>query len=128
MLIDLVEAHLPQGYKAWKLVAALYQSRSKEFDTCDAAVIRDHWVKKLCNNFKKPTGMTGEAGDRVCRCIEIEWSIQRKASAGILGIDSAKSSHGSDDGSRYSDEVASVQNEFRPTNINNKRNENGNIL
>jgi hypothetical protein len=47
-------------------------------------------VRKLCNNFKKPTGATGENGDRIQRCIEIERRIQGKTSSGILGASSGE--------------------------------------
>jgi hypothetical protein len=54
-------------------------------------------VKKLCNNFKKPTGRTGENGDRIARCIEIERRIQEAANAAILGVSSAESEHEDED-------------------------------
>jgi hypothetical protein len=62
--------------------------------------ICDNWVRKLCNNFKKPTGGPGDNSDRIFRCLEIERQIQRKANAAILGVTSGESDHDNDKGSR----------------------------
>jgi hypothetical protein len=37
---------------------------------------------------KKPTGRTGENGDRICRCIAIENNNMRKTHLGFLGVSS----------------------------------------
>jgi hypothetical protein len=47
-------------------------------------------VRKLCNNLKKTTGVTGENADRVHCCIEIEQCIQRQSNSGILRVSSAE--------------------------------------
>ena len=85
LLIPIVEGILPQGAEGWRLVAASYKTASGEPDLRDHEALRENWVKKLCNNFKKPTGRTGENGDRIARCIEIERRIQEAANAAILG-------------------------------------------
>jgi hypothetical protein len=37
---------------------------------------------------KKPTGRTGENGDRICQCIVIKKNIMRKTHSGFLGVSS----------------------------------------
>ena len=54
-------------------------------------------MRKLWNNFKKPTGKPGELRDRIFHCISIERRIQDAAIAAILGVSSAESSHSADD-------------------------------
>jgi hypothetical protein len=103
ILIDIVEQQLPQGAEAWRNVALLYQNASNERDLCRGEDIRDNWVRKLCNNFKKPTGQPGNNLDRIFRCLEIEHQIQRKANAAILGVTSGESDHDNNIGSRESD-------------------------
>ena len=93
VLIPIIERLLPQGTEGWRQVATAYHSASRESDVRDAEALRDNWVKKLCNNFKKPTGRTGENGDRIARCIAIERRIQDAANAAILGVSSAESDH-----------------------------------
>ena len=83
LLIPIVEGILPQGAEGWRLVAASYKTASGEPDLRDHEALRENWVKKLCNNFKKPTGRTGENGDRIAHCIEIERRIQEAANAAI---------------------------------------------
>ena len=97
LLIPIVEGILPQGAEGWRLVAASYKTASGEPDLRDHEALRENWVKKLCNNFKKPTGRTGENGDRIARCIEIERRIQEAANAAILGVSSAESEHEDED-------------------------------
>ena len=97
LLIPIVEGILPQGAEGWRLVAASYKTASREPDLRDHDALRENWVKKLCNNFKKPTGRTGENGDRIARCIEIERRIQAAANAAILGVSSAESEHEDED-------------------------------
>ena len=75
LLIPIIERLLPQGAEGWRQVATAYHVASKETDLRDADALRDNWVRKLCNNFKKPTGRTGENRDRIARCIAIERSL-----------------------------------------------------
>ncbi len=60
-------------------------------------------MRKLCNNFKKPTGRRGNNSDQIFRCLEIECQIQCKANAAILGATSGKLDHDNNIGSRESD-------------------------
>jgi hypothetical protein len=103
ILIDIVEQQLPQGLEAWRNVALLYQNASNERDLCRGEDIRDNWVRKLCNNFKKPTGRPSDNLDLIFHCLEIEPQIQCKANVAILGATSGESDHDNNIGSRESD-------------------------
>ena len=72
VLIDIVAKFLPNGELGWKTVAVAYQEQSREEVLRDHADIKKHWIKKLCNEMKKPTGATGENNDRIARCIAIK--------------------------------------------------------
>ena len=51
ILVDIIDDVCPSGAEGWELVASSYQE------------VKEHWVRKLCNNFKKLTGKTGEKDD-----------------------------------------------------------------
>jgi hypothetical protein len=70
---------------------------------CRGEDICDNWVRKLCNNFKKPTGWPGNNSDQIFCCLKIEHQIQCKAIAAILGATSGESDHDNNIGSRESD-------------------------
>ena len=72
LLIDIVGKFLPNGEYGWQTVALAYQEMSKEDNVRDSADMKKHWLKTLCNGMKKPTGRTGESGDRIHRCMAIE--------------------------------------------------------
>jgi hypothetical protein len=80
----------------------LYQNASNERDLCRGEDIHDNWVRKLCNNFKKPTGRPGNNSDQIFRCLEIECQIQRKMNAAKLEATSGELDHNKDIGSRES--------------------------
>ena len=90
ILIDIIDELRPFGNNMWELVAQRYKELSEEDVLRDVKDLKDHWVKKLCNNFKKPTGRTGDAGDRINRCIVIEREIQAQTEAGVLGASSGE--------------------------------------
>jgi hypothetical protein len=69
-----------------------YQERTKEEALHDCTVVKKHWIKNLCNNMKKPTGPTGEDGNRINRCMVIEKKITRKTHSGMLGFTSDEGS------------------------------------
>ena len=96
ILIPIIERILPNGAEAWRLVAIAYKAESGEHELRTEEDLRNNWVRKLCNNFKKPTGSTGDISDRIHRCIEIERRIQRQSNSGILGASSAEDSEDSD--------------------------------
>ena len=72
ILIPIVERILPNGAKAWHLVAIVYNEGSSEQELYSEEDLHNIWVRKLCNNFKKPTGSIGDIMDRIHQCIEIE--------------------------------------------------------
>jgi hypothetical protein len=47
-------------------------------------------MKNLCNSMKKPTGWTGENGDRICWCIGIKKKSMKKTHSKFLGLSSDK--------------------------------------
>ena len=97
LLIDIIEENLPEGLEAWRMVAFAYQNALNQVNLWRVEDIRDNWVRKLCNNFKKPTGKPDELHDHIFCCISIERHIQDAANAAILGVSSAQSSHSADD-------------------------------
>ena len=80
LLLDIVADVLPNGEYGWQTIALAYQEQSKEEILHDTADMKKHWIKVLCNGMKKPTGRTGEAGDRIHWCIAIEKNILKKPS------------------------------------------------
>ncbi len=118
ILINIVEQQLPQGLEAWRNVASLYQNASNENELHRGDDIRDNWVRKLCNNFKKPTGKPGDLTDRIYCCLAIERRIQRRVSAAILGASSGESENENDLGSKdsddFSEKVTVGKNRFLP--------------
>ncbi len=78
LLIDIVADVLPNGEYDWQTIALAYQEQSKEEILHDSTDMKKHWIKVLCNGMKKPTGGTGEAGDRIHRCMAIEKRILKK--------------------------------------------------
>ncbi len=71
-LINIMADVLPNGEYGWQTIALEYQEQSKEEILRDTADMKKHWIKVLCNGMKKPTGWTGEAGDRIHQCMAIE--------------------------------------------------------
>jgi len=59
---------------------------AKEDILRDTDDLKRYWVKTLCNGTKKPTGGTGEKGDRIHKCIAIERWILDTTHSGILGL------------------------------------------
>ena len=89
VLIGIVERILPNGNEGWKIVALAYKEESGEEILRSEDDLKKNWVRKLCNNMKKPTGRMGaDVKDRINRCIAIERRILDKTSSGILGVSS----------------------------------------
>ena len=59
ILIRIVERLLPNGNKGWSLVALAYKEESGEENLRSEDDLKKNWVRKLCNNMKKPTGRMG---------------------------------------------------------------------
>lgn len=90
VLIGIVESLKPKGAEGWKRVAVLYQQDSGETMLRDGDDIKRHWIEKLCNKFKKPTGKTGQIeSDRIFRCQTIQRGIQAEIECEIMGMKSA---------------------------------------
>ncbi len=78
----------------------LYQNASNERDICRGEGICDNWVRKLCNNFNRPTGRPGDNSDQIFCYLKIERLIKHTANAAILGATSGKLDHENNQGSR----------------------------
>jgi hypothetical protein len=89
LLINIMADVLPNGGYGWQTVALAYQEQSKEEILRDSADMKKHWIRTLCNGMKKPTGRTGEDGNRIHRCISIEKKILNKTHSGMLGFSSS---------------------------------------
>ena len=68
ILINIIAEMLPNGSYAWTAVANAYHEASKEATVREGSDVKNHWVRKLCNSMKKPTGRTGEDADRIQEC------------------------------------------------------------
>ncbi len=77
---------MPNGQYGWDQVAAAYMTAAKEVILHDTDNLKRHWVKTLCNGMKKPTGGTGEKGERIHKCIAIKRLILYKTHSSILGL------------------------------------------
>ena len=87
ILIPIIEEILPNGSEAWCLVASAYKEQSGEPNLRSEDDLKRNWVRKLCNNMKKPTGRSGgSATDRIHRCLEIQRRILDKTSSRILDV------------------------------------------
>jgi len=87
-LIEVIEKKLPQGAEGWKEVAVLYKVKTSENVLRDYEDLKRHWVEKLCNRFKKPTGSTGSArSDIILRCQRVQAKILEKSNSLMMGID-----------------------------------------
>jgi hypothetical protein len=90
VLIKIVEDLRPYGSEGWASVSAQYREASEEDDFRDPKDLKEHWIWKLCNNYKKPTGKTGEPGDRIHRCQEIDRLINLDNEARVMGATSGE--------------------------------------
>jgi hypothetical protein len=70
-------------------VARLYQLHTGELVVREYDDVKQHWIEKCCNKFKKPTGNPGDPKrDMILRCQRIQEQIHEKSSSLILGVDS----------------------------------------
>ncbi len=108
----MIQEVLPAGAYEWEQVANLYKERSCESDVRDKDDIKRHWVEKLCNKFKKPTGNAGGAKDFILRCQRVQAKIHKKCKSTLMGAHSDEENEndtGSED--EYKDDGASVSGE-----------------
>lgn len=103
ILIRIIDKERPIGNNMWERVANRYQEESGDADIHEVKDLKDHWIRKLCNNFKKPTGKTGENGDRINQCIEIERAMQLQQEAAVLGASSGEGEEEDDNTSGLED-------------------------
>ena len=111
VLTNIIAGILPNGQYGWDQVAAAYMTAAKEDNLRDTDDLKRHWVKNLCNGMKKPTGGTGEKGERIHKCIAIERLILDKTHSGILGLspdedEEGGGSNSDTSGNNYTAEVA----------------------
>jgi len=89
-LIQVVEEKLPNGAQGWIEVAALYLHCSGELVLQDHEDVKQHWIKKCCNKFKKPTGNPGDPKrDMILRCQWIQERFHNKLASVIMGVESS---------------------------------------
>ena len=86
ILLEVVQDILPNGSYAWEQVAVAYKEKSGESEVRDKADVKRHWVEKMCNKFKKPTGQSGNAEDFILKCQRVQDLIHKKAEATLMGI------------------------------------------
>jgi hypothetical protein len=88
-LIQVVEELLPNGAQGWTEVARLYQVRTGELSVREYDDMKQHWIEKCCNKFKKPTGNPDDPKrDMILRCQCIQERIHEKSSSLVFGGDS----------------------------------------
>jgi hypothetical protein len=88
-LILAVEELMPNGAQSWGEVAALYQSRSSELILRDHDDMKQYWIEKCCNKFKKLTGTPGDPKrDMILRCQWIQEQIHNKSALVIMAVQS----------------------------------------
>jgi len=56
LLLDIIERILPTSTMQWAQVAQQYQVESKEDNIRVEKDLKNYFIKKLCNDFYKPTG------------------------------------------------------------------------
>jgi len=59
-LILVVKDALPNGAQSWAEVSTLYQTQSSKLTHWDHDNIKQYWIEKCCNKFKKPTRTPGD--------------------------------------------------------------------
>ena len=112
LLINVIEAILPDGAIQWKLVATRYKEVSGEVEERDSHDIKRHFAtnKNLCDNGRKVTGSAAPKPS-VARCQEIWRKILKKSSATNCGGgspsdgESSDSDSGSEFNGSYDDNV-----------------------
>ena len=64
-LINIIAEVLSNNEYGWQAVALVYHEKSKEEKQRNTDNLKKHWIKKLCNGMKKPTGKPGGPNDRI---------------------------------------------------------------
>ncbi|KAL7482784.1 LOW QUALITY PROTEIN: hypothetical protein ACHAW6_008448 [Cyclotella cf. meneghiniana] len=85
VLLEVVKEVLPTRAYEWnKLLTCI--KRDPELHNKDD--IKCHWVEKLCNKFKKPSGSAGGAHDFVLVCQRVQAKIHKKCESTLMGAHS----------------------------------------
>ena len=86
LLINVIEAILPDGPLQWRTVATRYKEASGEADERDPHDLKRHFTtsKNMCDNGKKKTGSSAPK-PTVARCQEIWRKMLAKSSATNCG-------------------------------------------
>ena len=92
LLINVVEAILPDGPLQWRMVSTRYKEASGEVEERDPHDLKRHFTtsKNMCNNGKKVTGSSAPKAT-VARCQDIWRRILAKSSAINCGGDGSES-------------------------------------
>jgi TATA-binding protein-associated factor Taf7 len=85
-LLDILSLELPTGAYQWKKVAEQYKLASGEDIERDPTDIKSHFLKKLCNNGQKPTGVKTLTPIQD-KAVKIYAAMQRKEAAGTYAVD-----------------------------------------
>ena len=110
LLINVVEAVLPNGAALWHIVAKRYQESSGEANLREVQDIKRHFQthRNLCNNGRKVTGSSAPIPS-VARCQSIWRKILAKSAASNAGGKDSDAS-GSDSDSETDEEEGGLQN------------------
>ena len=90
LLLNLIEAIKPSGQLGWLEVGTRYKAASGEEELRDWQDIRRHFLEKLCDNHRAPTGSSGPA-NLTRRAQEVYAAIENHNSAGAYGGNSSDS-------------------------------------
>jgi hypothetical protein len=66
--------------------------RSSELELRDKDDIWHHWIEKMCNKFKNPTGTTDRSNNFILSCQRVQLVILKKNEATLMGVHSESSS------------------------------------
>ena len=84
ILLNVISDVLPAGQVGWTTVANRYMIATSENLLRDGVDIKRHFIEKLCNKNKKPTGESGPVAD-IKRAQEIYRRILVKESSSCVG-------------------------------------------
>jgi hypothetical protein len=104
--LDIISNFKPVAKESWIRVAEKYQEFSKEVIVRDATDVKRHFIEKMCNKNRKPTGSSGQ-DDNIRKAQAVYNSILVKENAKSIGNQSdgdSNDSSTSDNSDDYSDQ------------------------
>jgi hypothetical protein len=110
-LLSSIEFHLPIGSLGWDKVASRYQSNTQELELREGAVIKRHFMEKLCEKGqKKPTGKSAPNQLLARAQMVLKLILEKENSASYGGENSEDEDEDSDseDEEEADDEVFSL--------------------